>query len=97
MQIHQSWFKDDFDNYNINISPNPTGSEIKVSTQLVDGDYSIELFNDLGVLVAILDKGFCSELEYSRTFNISNIASGSYRLIIRNDKQISFKTISIVK
>lgn len=79
---NQATYTENLEQVNISIYPNPSSDELHIDFSKA-GDYSLNLYNNLGTLVLMQD--ITSE---EHTINISNLPSGIYQLNLQDNNQI---------
>ena len=61
------------------------------------GESSIMLYNELGELIKVLACGYLESGNHEENFDLSDIPSGAYRIIIKTGTEIQSNGVSIVR
>ena len=81
----------------LNIFPNPTSNEIKITFNLTEASNTvIEIMDVTGRIVKTLLNEKMSSGNFTKTFNVSNLDNGNYFMNLNTNGFISRKKISII-
>ena len=89
---------EDYSKTSFSIYPNPTSEAIKISYMMdKSGESSIMLYNELGELIKVLACGYLESGNHEENFDLSDIPSGAYMVIIKSGSGAQSERISIIK
>ena len=78
--------------------PNPAGNEVTISFSIPQKqNVRLELFDQLGMRVRVIESGELESSEYSRTFTIENFVSGIYFYKLTADNFSQTKKLLVIK
>ena len=85
-------------NFNLTNFPNPFNNSTTIQYEIPSSDYvTINLFNNLGQLIAQLVDGYKKAGNYEVQFNADNLSSGTYILNISTSSRMRSKKILLLK
>ena len=85
-------------NSNFTSSPNPVSSELTLNYSLEQGgEYSLAIYNSIGELAKTLSNSIKEAGSYNEKFNIDDLSSGVYRLVLTEGNKIQSQNIIILK
>ena len=84
------WFND--------VTPSPVSNKAIVNYSLTsDGNVTIEFFDINGKVAKSFNVGSRTAGNYDEEFNVSELSSGTYTVVIRSNDIMMSKTIQVVK